>query len=609
MHRKEMSIMKSLKKLLCFLLALAVCLGLSIAAFAAGEDSDTSTTPHNMEGPDSLEANGTITIKNAAPTEVYKIYQIFYLESYVNDNTNPPDPGDPTSPTDSLGNLTGGNYVYQVNSAWKEFAERADINGESNYLTIDGQGYVTWNGDATRERAGEFAKLALAYAKEKNLEPIAEEIAPLTPQKNADGTVKTDENGKTLYEETSTVTFGGLKLGYYLVDTSLGSLCALDTTNPSVVMQEKNTVPTNVKLAQENGQWQSTNDAEIGDVVNFMSFIELASGIDHLIFHDTMSAGLTFLNAPERITVVLDATNAKETTRETNLVPVEHYNVVTTEPAEEPDTEAQPLADGCTFHIEFTDAFYELITTGDHTLTITYSATLNTNAVIGEAGNKNTSKISYGDGNHFTPDSDTYTKTWEVPILKYTLTGASNTIETPLSGAVFKLSTDKEGTEETPAAPISLIDLGSKSLEVGTDADGNPVTETWHIYRLATPDEIANQQTTENPDGIPVITEITTDSTGRFRIQGLDSGTYYLHEITAPNGYNKLSASIPIQIKDGKLKQNESEVSTIKVQNGTGSELPSTGGIGTTIFYVIGSILLVGTGILLITKKRMSTER
>ena len=103
--------------------------------------------------------------------------------------------------------------------------------------------------------------------------------------------------------------------------------------------------------------------------------------------------------------------------------------------------------------------------------------------------------------------------------------------------------------------------------------------------------------------------QVTTTATGKFKIQGLDAGTYYLAETQQPAGYNKLKAPITIKIDDeGKIYVNEAEevnVGDVKVLNNTGSLLPSTGGMGTTLFYIFGAILVIGSGVVLITKKRM----
>jgi LPXTG-motif cell wall-anchored protein len=149
-----------------------------------------------------------------------------------------------------------------------------------------------------------------------------------------------------------------------------------------------------------------------------------------------------------------------------------------------------------------------------------------------------------------------------------------------LSGAKFKLSTT---TDETDALPLATIDTNQYQYQTGTGE----------------------------------ATEITTDDTGAFSIEGLDAGTYYLIETDAPTGYNKLNAPITVTIaEDGSVTftaGNESDTATgnditVTVVNQTGAELPSTGGIGTTIFYILGSALVIGCGIVLISRKRMNSK-
>ncbi len=107
-------------------------------------------------------------------------------------------------------------------------------------------------------------------------------------------------------------------------------------------------------------------------------------------------------------------------------------------------------------------------------------------------------------------------------------------------------------------------------------------------------------------------TKLVTPDSGKFAIKGLDSDTYYLEETTAPAGYNTLKDPVKVVIaSDGKVtygKDGTAANPDVKVLNQSGTELPSTGGIGTTIFYVLGSVLVVAAGILLVTKKRMGSE-
>ena len=106
-------------------------------------------------------------------------------------------------------------------------------------------------------------------------------------------------------------------------------------------------------------------------------------------------------------------------------------------------------------------------------------------------------------------------------------------------------------------------------------------------------------------------TAVTTPDSGKFTIQGLDADTYYLTETQQPAGYNKLSAPITVVIdKDGAIKVDGSQTATteVKVQNNTGTILPTTGGNGTSLIYFLGAVLALVSGVVLITKQRMKNS-
>ena len=377
--------------------------------------------------------------------------------------------------------------------------------------------------------AAAFAKAAQKYAKDNSI-----------------------ANQGSVTATTTTVSFTGLDLGYYLVDTTLGTLCSLDTTNPNVVMEEKNEVPTNVKTVEEDStsKYGEKNDADIGQTVNFKSTITAQAGAENYVFHDKMSAGLTYTGVTG---ITLNGT----------AVAASNYTVTA------------PAADGDTFDVTFTQAFCDTLKANDQ-IVISYTATLNENAVIAGAGNPNTSKVSYGDSSNtkYTPDSQTKTYTWDVDVFKYTMDGET---EKALAGATFTLSKNADSSN-----PIALV------------SEGN------NVYRVAKTGETGT------------VTEITTDATGKFTIKGLDADTYYLTETQAPAGYNKLAGPVTIVIGENGVVNGTTEapqgVGEVKILNQTGTELPSTGGIGTTIFYVVGGILVVGAVILLVARKRVNSE-
>lgn len=444
--------------------------------------------------------NGSITINDAVVGQTYTIYQILDLESY---------------------NASANAYAYKATTAWNTFINSGDIKG--TYVEVDAQGYVTWKKGAD---AAAFAKAAQKYAKDNDI-----------------------ANQGSVTATTTTVSFTGLDLGYYLVDTTLGTLCSLDTTNPNVEMQEKNEVPTNVKTVEEdsNNTYGEKNDADIGQTVNFKSTITAQAGAENYVFHDTMSAGLTYTGVTG---ITLNGT----------AVDASNYTVVT-----------EGLTDGCTFEVRFTQAFCDTLKANDQ-IVISYSATLNENAVIAGEGNPNTSKLSYGDSSNtkYTPDSQTKTYTWDVDVFKYTMDGET---EKALADAKFTLSKSNDGSN-----PIALV------------SEGN------NVYRVAKTGETGT------------VTEVTTDATGKFTIKGLDADTYYLTETAAPAGYNKLAGPVTIVIGENGVVNGTTEapqgVNEVKVLNQSGTELPSTGGIGTTIFYVLGGVLAVGAVALLIAKRR-----
>ena len=447
---------------------------------------------------------GSITINDAVVGQTYNVYQILDLESY---------------------NASADAYAYKANSAWETW-----LRTQTSYVSFDDQGYVTWVEGAD---VVTFAKAAQKYAKDNSI-----------------------TNQGSVTATTTTVSFTGLDLGYYLVDTTLGTLCSLDTTNPSVVMEEKNAAPENVKTVEEDStsKYGETNDADIGQTVNFKSTITAQVGAENYVFHDVMSAGLSYTGVTG---ITLNGT----------AVDASNYTVVTndTTPA---------VTDNCTFEVRFTQAFCDTLKANDQ-IVISYTATLNENAVIAGDGNPNTSKLSYGDKGDTshtpsgtTPPSTTTTYTWDVDVFKYTKNGET---ETALAGATFTLSKNSDGTN-----PIALV------------SEGN------NVYRVAK---------------TGTVTEITTDTTGKFTIKGLDADTYYLTETAAPAGYNKQAGPTTIVIgENGTVSVGGVTVSEVKILNQSGTELPSTGGMGTTIFYVLGSVLVVGAAVLLVTRKRMSTK-
>ena len=497
--------MKRLKHILALAVAVVTALALSTAALA----DDAAGNAGNIGG---ATQAGSITIDNAVNDKTYSIYRMFDLDDHNSDYTA---------------------ITYKVNSAWEGFFA---VGAEGrNYVDIDDQGYVTWKEGA---KAADLATAAIAYATANSISSVASQTAT-----------------------TGTVTFADLELGYYLVRSGLGAICSLDTTLPNVTIKEKNGEPTIDKQVEEKstGAWGETNDANVGDTVNFQTTVNVVDGNpkDYVV-HDTMSAGLTFSG-----TLTVKVNGVAKT-------------VVTDYTLEANDN-------------GFTLSFVNGVLKPNDVILIEYSATLNANAVVAGEGNPNTTYLSYTDtvgSSHNTESVETRTYTWPVDVLKYTLNGET---ETPLAGAEFILSRTNGG-----ATQYAQVEEKTGATQVTYKITG------W------TSDE-------------PSDATFTTPADGKFLVEGLDAGAYKLTETNPPAGYNKLKDPIAFTITasiatDGThagtatVTYNTSSTGTIKVENKTGSELPSTGGMGTTVLYVLGGILVVGAGVALVTRKRMGNK-
>lgn len=503
--------MKLIKKIAAIMFAFMMVVSMSCNVKA---DDTTATTGET----------GTITINNAIPGQTYKIYKILELESY---------------------NPTTKNYAYKVTPEWKSFV---DGDGNDYLKRVDGTDYVNWVGDSTNDgtRVKEFVEKAIAYVKQNS--------NTINPLKSQDAPAASD--GQT----TSTLTFEVPSLGYYLVDSSVGTLCSLDTTKPAATIQEKNGVPSVDKIITAGGviATDKTNSVNIGDKISFQTTIYVQKGATNYKLHDEMSNGLKLIEQVGSSYVSAIAYN-NDGTGKSNLKKDDDYIITV-------DSNLNK------FDIDFTK-YTDQHTNEEYKIVVVYNAVLQSDAVIGNSGNLNKTWLTYGDKNTETNKSETITKTFEMKVFKFYKDKNDSNTEKGLAGAVFTLSKNQDGTN-----PIKL----------------SKTNENSNIYKV-------------NNNG--TITDITTPDNGRFTIQGLGAGTYYLTEIQQPAGYNKLSGPVTVVIdENGKVRVGESEANPVKVENKTGTVLPSTGGAGTTMIYLVGAVLVLGSGVVLATKRRVKNK-
>ncbi len=481
-------------------LLLALVMSLSLAATAFADDT-----------------KGSITIVNPIDGATYHAYQMFDV---------------------TIADITGSksSYSYTVLSEWAEF-----VSGETGqrYFTTTTVGditYVSLKQGSSSDTAA-LAEAAVAYAKANSI------------------------GAKATLEASNSYTQDNLPLGYYVIDSSKGSLCALTTTNPNAVLREKNDVPTVDKEVKEDstGNYGTANTAEIGQTVEFRTTVHAKPGAENYIVHDTMSSGLTF--NPESVVVKIGET----------VVDAANYEVKTDElEAENP----------CTFHVEFKEAFLKTITVNTD-IVIEYIAELNENAVIFTGANTNKTHLEYGD-NNTTEEKSTKTETFKFDLVKTPGEGSRASTGELLAGAKFELYDALTGGNK-----INLVKVDD------------------HTFRFATAAEY------EKEDFVSAVIETMDDDV--IVVQGVDVSTnYYLEEIEAPDGYNKLTERATVFMHDNNRESSKNIDKDGKVTfsggvtviNNKGTELPSTGGAGTILFTFGGMILMIGAAVLLLFKRR-----
>ena len=358
---------------------------------------------------------------------------------------------------------------------------------------------------------------------------------------------------ETPSEDGGQVKFTELDEGYYFITTTTGSLVTVDSIKPNESVEDKNPTTSLDKSITGVADGSVLDDknaalAQIGKVVNYESRIPIQNGAYNYSFTDTMTAGLTLDSSSVKVYVVTK--DAAVGTSDTD----QRSSCGTVTAANQTDSSKADIT------IAFSDTW--LKTNWGKDIVIQYSATVNKDAVVAGDGNPNTAKIEYGNENNPITHEETV-KVYSAKISVNKKDGSGNA----LAGAGFKLK-NSEGKY------YKLVD-GIVTW----------VTET---------ETVKGDEHFSNSVGV---VEAFT---------GLANGTYTLVESTVPTGYNRAAdQDIIIAEKD---VSNTNIDKTAEVINNSGSELPSTGGIGTTLFYTIGAVLVIGAGIVLVTRRRMNVQ-
>ena len=593
--------MKKARKLTAVLLSLVMLLALVVPASAA----DTYS----------------ITIHNDKTGHTYEAYQIF-AGTVSSDAATDGETGGPM-----LGGITWGSGVNDAHyaellAALKEDATIGALEGMQD--AADAAAVAAALDGADAETAAAFADVVSAYL-----------AAAPTGQTN------TMADGNYIIQ--------GLPAGYYLVKDKDGSLQGEADTATDYIVQvlgnvtmdpKDSDIPTVLKKVydEEFAQGDQTRtyglgyndvaDWDIGDNVPFKLIASVPDAAEieaydtyTYTFHDTLDAGLTLLQKDDQ----------DQTTFEIYFV-----NDLTIDPRDQgfrylDADEYTPVVNGNSFTITIDDLKTLQITTAEgdqhpatnyNYIVIFYDAVLNENAEIGLPGNENTAYLEFsndpnGEGTGRTEEDTVIVFTYELDGTK--VDGAD--VNTKLAGARFVLL-NGGGTR---AARVDETGKLTGWVEPDDIKEGLTGTNDREKMNELTNEDFANA-------GLA----ITSAADGIFKIAGLDDGTYFLREIQAPNGYNLLEGDVQLVITattangqdwnsgiatdalkgltitvDNGAAQNgdlDTGIVNVTVENNRGATLPETGGMGTTLFYIIGGLLVVGAGILLVVRIRMKAH-
>lgn len=464
----------------------------------------------------------------------------------------------------------GGAVSHTLNDAWKPFFKNS-------------VGLTDVTDANVNDKANEY--VSKLTGKEKDLSAFAAKASNWAQTNNitADATATVSKNAVT--DGKYTATFTNLDYGYYVVavpgatvaDTNSQYAALVRVHSTSVDAEIKGALPTVDKKVQVNGTGKDATDAKIGDTLTFTltSTIPDMSAYNTYTFNfkDTLSKGLTFGQVTS--VKVGDTTLTKDTDYTVTTAPADSGKTLLTVAMKDFKTKQQANA--------------------GKKITVTYTATLNKDAVVGGAGNVNSATIQYSNnpstnGTGESEPSKVRVFTYGFTVDKYTGKNYDDTA-TRLAGAEFTLA-HKGGTA------ISFVKVADSATQNA-------------VYRVAKADEAG------------ATTTITTPANGKVEFRGLENGEYTLTETKAPAGYNKLASAIGVKV-DGQNNGTDTTNATvtitynndngndynqtasngvIPVQNKSGAILPGTGGMGTIAFTVIG-VLVIALGVAWTLKRK-----
>lgn len=577
---------KSGKRFFSLVLTLILAFALAVPAFAAGSPEDYYANPN---GSNSITINKS-PVYTTGGAKVGADYSVYLLMTLVQSGDNHAYTVNPKYTNILLKVINENKAEGATDLNVADLTNRVPTPAENNAI-------VSWISDNVGEGPDKLMN-ARDFTNAVYAEILALDIAVDKTAKddNADGTVTLDNiaHGYWLIADTTT----GIP-GDATVDRT-STLVILDTTD--ITVTAKNNEMTITKEIT-NTTDPNVSDHNIGDTVNYTivatidpNMAQYDPATYEYIITDTLSRGVVYDLDPD--------IDGLEPFDDENVGQVEVLMDLKIEDNEGHDISqyftvdllSDPkLDDGFTFTITGNTNWASSGKTGN--VIVKYKAIVNKFAVVGSTGNPNEVDLEFSNN----PDTDSTGETPKDIVTSFTYQLNVTKVdgkdgETPLKDArfaLYRLVDDPENAGQKKKEYV-LIDAENK-------------VSGWQ-------------------DTLPTNGNIVTDDDGRMSVIGLDAGTYYLTECVAPDGYNLLDGDVKITITatyndDGKTIKDltvtvdggeptdgikEDGVLEITVKNFSGAELPSTGGIGTTIFYTLGGLLAVGAAVFLVTKKRMS---
>lgn len=548
--------MKKVKKILSVIMTAAMLLVLGVSAFATQTVSVGTGT-------------GSITVTNATEGKTYRLYKLF-------------------------------DATYSDDAVSYSYTKTGDDDALFDLLTADGSPFTLTQ---------VFATDTYVVTTEATASDISDWIKSNLTE--TDGILTDGDVLKSIASveaSESEIRFDELAFGYYFITSTLGTTITIDSNTPDKSVIDKNQGPSwdvddegsgkiitsDSNKTYENGTQE--NSVNVGDIVNFMIGVNTTNysgdqAIVEYYINDSLGKGFEYVQD----SLVVKIGDVALTKVDADPVVGVNYSVVWNEED-----------NSFRITIPWFDEDEGIFASDDanNNITVTYSATLvdNDDTVYAGAGNKNTATFDYRDtSDDPTPGDEPYHTTDEKETKTYTFalgfTKIDGKTKQPLPGAEFRLKNE---------AGAFIIATGSNGA---------------YVYSGTTDDE--NEATT-----------FTTDQNGQLIVKGVAEGTYTVIETKAPDGYNQLTSPVNVSPSivesstysvtyttyydaEGNVVDTEQEegstltrtydVSVVElvIENNAGTVLPGTGGIGTRIIYIVGSLLVVGAVVILITRKRL----